>query len=112
MFGRLRYLLTLSRPRFWLYLAGPIAVAVPFGVSATDGLFTPVTLPLFAYFLLPANVFLYGINDVFDADPTPQTPWPEVQPLPMRVPIPTRMPPPNSRQGWTSVVQRVTPATS
>ena len=68
MFGRLRYLLTLSRPRFWLYLAGPIAVAVPFGVTATDGLFTPVTLSLFAYFLLPANVFLYGINDVFDAD--------------------------------------------
>jgi len=68
MFGRLRYLLTLSRPRFWLYLAGPIAVGVPFGVSSPDGLFTPVTLPLFAYFLLPANVFLYGINDVFDAD--------------------------------------------
>ena len=68
MLGRLRYLLTLSRPRFWLYLAGPIAVAVPFGVNSTEGLFTPVTLPLFAYFLLPANVFLYGINDVFDAD--------------------------------------------
>jgi 4-hydroxybenzoate polyprenyltransferase len=68
MLGRLRYLLTLSRPRFWLYLAGPIAVAVPFGVNSTEGLFTPVTLPLFVYFLLPANVFLYGINDVFDAD--------------------------------------------
>ena len=68
MFGRLRYLLTLSRPRFWLYLAGPIAVAVPFGVSSPAELFTPITLSLFAYFLLPANVFLYGINDVFDAD--------------------------------------------
>ena len=68
MLGRLRYLLTLSRPRFWLYLAGPIAVAVPFGVTATDGLFTPVTLSLFAYFLLPANVFLYGVNDIFDRD--------------------------------------------
>ena len=68
MFGRLRYLLTLSRPRFWLYLAGPIAVAVPFGVRSPAGLFTPITLSIFAYFLLPANVFLYGINDVFDAD--------------------------------------------
>ncbi|SDX96332.1 prenyltransferase [Halobellus clavatus] len=68
MLGRLRYLFTLSRPRFWLYLAGPIVVGVAFGVESQSGLFTPVTIGLFAYFLLPANVFLYGINDVFDAD--------------------------------------------
>ncbi|MFD1687327.1 prenyltransferase [Halobellus litoreus] len=65
---RLRYLLTLSRPRFWLYLAGPVAVGVTFAATTTADLFTPVTLGLFAYFLLPANVFLYGVNDVFDAD--------------------------------------------
>ena len=74
MSGRLRYLLTLSRPRFWLYLAGPIAVAVPFGVDATAGLFTVTTLGLFGYFLLPANVLLYGINDVFDADVDAENP--------------------------------------
>ncbi|WP_144903126.1 prenyltransferase [Halobellus captivus] len=66
--GRLRYLLTLSRPRFWLYLAGPVAVGATFGAETTADLFAPVTLVLFAYFLLPANVFLYGVNDVFDAD--------------------------------------------
>ncbi|MFD1598929.1 prenyltransferase [Halobellus rarus] len=66
--GRVRYLLTLSRPRFWLYLAGPVAVGVTFAAETTGELFTPVTLVLFAYFLLPANVFLYGVNDVFDAD--------------------------------------------
>jgi 4-hydroxybenzoate polyprenyltransferase len=74
MSGRLRYLLTLSRPRFWLYLAGPIAVGVPFGVDSTAGLFTATTLGLFAYFLLPANVLLYGINDVFDADVDTENP--------------------------------------
>jgi len=37
--------------------------------------------------------------DVFEAEPTPQTPWPDVQPLPTRVPMPTRMPPRNRRQG-------------
>jgi 4-hydroxybenzoate polyprenyltransferase len=68
MFGRLRYLLTLSRPRFWLYLAGPVVVGVAYGAGTTADLFTETTIPLFAYFLLPANVFLYGINDVFDAD--------------------------------------------
>ena len=72
--SRLRYLLTLSRPRFWLYLAGPIAVAVPFGVDTAEGLFTATTLGLFGYFLLPANVLLYGINDVFDADVDTENP--------------------------------------
>jgi len=65
---RARYLLKLSRPRFWLYLAGPVVVAVAFAAETVGGLFTPLSLGLFAYFLLPANVLLYGINDVFDAD--------------------------------------------
>ena len=64
----LRYLLVLSRPRFWLYLAGPVAVGVTYGISDVSELFTPVTIGLAAYFLVPANVYLYGVNDVFDAD--------------------------------------------
>nr|WP_241686225.1 prenyltransferase [Halorubrum amylolyticum] len=64
----LRYLVVLSRPRFWLYLAGPVAVGVTYGIADVSGLFTPVTVGLAAYFLVPANVFLYGVNDAFDAD--------------------------------------------
>jgi 4-hydroxybenzoate polyprenyltransferase len=63
-----RYLLALSRPRFWLYLAGPVLVGVAYGANTVSDLFAPTALVLFAYFLLPANVFLYGVNDVFDAD--------------------------------------------
>jgi len=66
--GHLRYLLVLSRPRFWLYLAGPVAVGVTYGIGDVSELFTPITVALAAYFLVPANVFLYGVNDVFDAD--------------------------------------------
>ena len=66
--GHLRYLLVLSRPRFWLYLAGPVAVGVTYGIGDVSELFTPVTVALAAYFLVPANVYLYGVNDVFDAD--------------------------------------------
>ena len=66
--GRLWYLLVLSRPRFWLYLAGPVAVGVTYGIGDVSELFTPVTISLAGYFLVPANVFLYGINDLFDAD--------------------------------------------
>ncbi|SEH16126.1 4-hydroxybenzoate polyprenyltransferase [Natronorubrum sediminis] len=66
--SRLSYLLTLSRPRFWLYLAGPVLVGVAYAAPSVDELVTPVTVALFAYFLVPANIFLYGINDVFDRE--------------------------------------------
>ncbi|WP_226007691.1 prenyltransferase [Natrinema salinisoli] len=65
---QLSYLLTLSRPRFWLYLAGPVVVGVAYAAASVDDLFTPTTIALFAYFLLPANVFLYGINDIYDRE--------------------------------------------
>jgi 4-hydroxybenzoate polyprenyltransferase len=66
--SRLRRLLKRSRPRFWLYLAGPVIVGVAYGAPDVPDLFSAPALVLFAYFVLPANVFLYGINDVFDAD--------------------------------------------
>jgi 4-hydroxybenzoate polyprenyltransferase len=65
--SKLRYLLKLSRPRFWLYLAGPVVVGVTFGADAPPDLFSLPAVALFSYFLLPGNVLLYGVNDVFDA---------------------------------------------
>lgn len=62
------YLFWLSRPRFWLYLAGPVIVGVVYGASTTAEFVSPVTVALFLYFLIPANLFLYGVNDIFDAD--------------------------------------------
>lgn len=64
----LGYLFWLSRPRFWLYLAGPVVVGVVYAASSTADFFTILTVGLFVYFLLPANIFLYGINDIFDVD--------------------------------------------
>ncbi|MEF8883181.1 MAG: prenyltransferase [Halapricum sp.] len=64
----LGYLFWLSRPRFWLYLAGPVIVGVAYAAGSPAELFSPLAVVLFVYFLVPANVFLYGINDVFDAD--------------------------------------------
>ena len=65
---QLRYLLVCSRPRFWFYLAGPVLVGVALGASRVGDLVTPATAALFAYSLVPANVYLYGVNDVFDRD--------------------------------------------
>jgi 4-hydroxybenzoate polyprenyltransferase len=68
------YLLRLSRPRFWLYLAGPVVVGVAYAAETPAELFAPPAIALFAYFLVPANVFLYGVNDVFDADVDAENP--------------------------------------
>jgi lycopene elongase/hydratase (dihydrobisanhydrobacterioruberin-forming) len=65
---RASYLLVLSRPRFWLYLAGPVLVAVAYAADAPTAFVAPATIALVAYFLVPANVYLYGVNDVFDRE--------------------------------------------
>jgi 4-hydroxybenzoate polyprenyltransferase len=62
------YLFWLSRPRFWLYLAGPVVVGVVYASGTPAEFFEPLAVALFAYFLVPANIFLYGVNDIFDAD--------------------------------------------
>ncbi|OVE86388.1 prenyltransferase [Natronolimnobius baerhuensis] len=66
--AQLSYLVALSRPRFWLYLAGPVLVGVAYGAESQAELIAPAAVVLFAYFLLPANVFLYGINDIYDRE--------------------------------------------
>jgi 4-hydroxybenzoate polyprenyltransferase len=68
------YLLRASRPRFWLYLAGPVVVGVAYGAAGVQTLFAPIGVALFAYFLVPANVFLYGVNDYFDRDVDAENP--------------------------------------
>ncbi|WP_276250369.1 prenyltransferase [Haloarcula rara] len=62
------YLFWLSRPRFWLYQGGPVVVAVTYAADGPGELFSPLAIALFLYFTIPANVFLYGVNDVFDRD--------------------------------------------
>ena len=61
-------LLDVSRPRFWLYLAGPVLVGAAWGAGTLEDLWSLPIIVLFAYALFPANVLLYGVNDYFDAD--------------------------------------------
>ena len=65
---QLGWLLTISRPRFWPYLAGPWAVGmVTASNSIVDFKSTLFWIGLF-FFLWPANFFLYGLNDYSDGD--------------------------------------------
>ncbi len=61
-------LYTTSRPRFWLYLAGTYAVGYAAGTHSIEQFLKPQFWLYFLFFLIPANVFLYGINDWYDAD--------------------------------------------
>ncbi len=62
----LRFITTVSRPRFAIYLAGPYIL----GRASADPFFyrDPLFYSAFLFFLLPANFFLYGINDYYDTD--------------------------------------------
>lgn len=66
--SELKYLLKLSRPRFWLYLAGPAILGLVLGADSLNQLYTFENILLFLYFLIPANIMLYGVNDYFDRD--------------------------------------------
>lgn len=62
----LRFLLKVSRPRFWFYLFGPYLVGLIAGI-AERGELADWRYAVFAiYFLLPANLLVYGVNDIFD----------------------------------------------
>ena len=62
----LGFLLKVSRPRFWFYLFGPYIVGLAAGASDTSELVTWQTAFFALYFLFPANLLIYGINDIFD----------------------------------------------
>jgi len=62
----LRRLLLISRPRFWLYLFGPFLLGYTAGITSLHNFLSLGFLVWGLYFLFPANVFLYGINDIHD----------------------------------------------
>ncbi|RYG70940.1 prenyltransferase [bacterium] len=62
----MRRLLRVSRPRFWMYIFGPYIVGALCGAATPQDFFSPLSLVLAAFFLFPANLLIYGINDIFD----------------------------------------------
>ena len=65
---RFNWIISISRPRFWSYLAGPWAVGM---VSAANSIYDFQNILFWfglLFFLWPANFLLYGINDYTDRD--------------------------------------------
>ncbi len=64
----IKRLIKISRPRFWIYVLGPFLV----GVISTQSVFQWEMLDwlvlsvLFLFFTYPANILIYGVNDIYD----------------------------------------------
>lgn len=59
------FLVKVSRPRFWIYIFGPYIVGLIAGLGNSSEL-TNSQGTFAMYFLLPLNLLIYGINDIFD----------------------------------------------
>jgi len=59
-------LLVISRPRFWLYELGTFAIGGLAAALTQDQMLSLAVLVFGFFFLFPANLFIYGVNDVFD----------------------------------------------
>ncbi|MEZ5346772.1 MAG: prenyltransferase [Pyrinomonadaceae bacterium] len=59
-------LIRISRPRFWIYVLGPFLIGLAAAFRVSGELAHWHILILGIYFTLPANLLIYGINDIFD----------------------------------------------
>ncbi len=64
----LNWIISISRPRFWPYLAGPWAVGMVTASSSISDFKNTLFWIGMLFFLWPANFFLYGVNDYADGD--------------------------------------------
>ncbi|MFT4308878.1 MAG: prenyltransferase [Candidatus Woesearchaeota archaeon] len=64
----IKRIIKMSRPRFWLYLAGTFMVGYAYGINDVSSLLQPSFIIPFLIFLIPANIFVYGINDIADRE--------------------------------------------
>lgn len=60
--------INISRPRFWIYVLGPFMLGIiAVGDPRALGIETIMLLGvLFIFFTYPANLMIYGINDIYD----------------------------------------------
>ena len=59
-------LFQVSRPRFWFYVFGPFIVGALIGAPDPRAYLSPISLLWALFFLFPANLLIYGANDIFD----------------------------------------------
>lgn len=74
MLDKVRSLFSISRPRFYSYLFGTYLVGIACGISQPLELINLKTLLFLFYFTFPANLILYGVNDLYDTETDAKNP--------------------------------------
>ncbi len=64
----IKQILLISRPRFWMYLIGPFLIGATSSIEITQLIEQPLFWIGLIFFSLPANLLIYGINDLADQD--------------------------------------------
>jgi len=60
--------ISVSRVRFWIYTGGTYVVGYALGMDSWLAFFRPEYTLFLLYFFVPANVFIYGVNDYWDEE--------------------------------------------
>ncbi|GIW67684.1 MAG: prenyltransferase [Candidatus Parcubacteria bacterium] len=63
---KFKFLIKISRFRFWIYEAGTFFIGYLVATRSLDDFLNPNFFVFLFYFLFPANLLIYGINDIFD----------------------------------------------
>lgn len=71
---QLRWLFKVSRPRFWAYLFGPFLIGVAAFGQQELSRHAVLLACMGIYFTFPANLLVYGINDIHDYETDKQNP--------------------------------------
>ena len=66
MLSYLRSLLKISRFRFWIYTGGTFVIGYSLGASSFSNFLEINYFMYLLYFFIPANIFIYGVNDYWD----------------------------------------------
>lgn len=63
----IKKIIKISRPRFWIYEIGPYIVGIAAAASSNYSIWlVPAIIIFFIFFTYPANIYIYGINDMYD----------------------------------------------
>jgi len=62
----IKQILKISRPRFWIYIFGPYIIGLAAAAANKSDFYSWKVLLFAAFFLFPANLLIYGVNDIFD----------------------------------------------
>jgi lycopene elongase/hydratase (dihydrobisanhydrobacterioruberin-forming) len=64
----MKFLFKISRFRFWIYTGGTYVVGYALGFTVLADFFRPEYYLYLFYFFIPANIFIYGVNDYWDME--------------------------------------------